>query len=268
MGSAGGALSPNLCSARLRCVTTGAGRGSRSSRVRGGMTASHAKLKATFSNEYRLSNYVRVVHCQEEQDNDESEEHNYDLPEKYLKLFSFTLYPHIAKKFFLFLDAVSLMRCKLVCKDWRQNIVTFIEENPRWKKLMLQRWQQSQCSFYPITPTMYGGEDAIRVNNENADALYRNVLTVKCDESEIMLAVDNGNVEIYDRRTLKLKCILMGQFKSSPSQVDFNQKLILVCYTCGFGRPGRKFASVWNIFDRKTKKLLHSVERDGDSDVR
>ena len=33
----------------------------------------------------------------------------------------------------------------------------------------------------------------------------------QADESEIMLAVDNGNVEVYDRHSLELKTALVGQ---------------------------------------------------------
>ena len=35
----------------------------------------------------------------------------------------------------------------------------------------------------------------------------------QADESEIMLAVDNGNVEVYDRHSLELKTALVGQVR-------------------------------------------------------
>ena len=36
----------------------------------------------------------------------------------------------------------------------------------------------------------------------------------QADDSEIMLAVDNGNVEVYDRHSLELKTALVGQVRS------------------------------------------------------
>ena len=36
----------------------------------------------------------------------------------------------------------------------------------------------------------------------------------QADESEIMLAVDNGNVEVYDRHSLELKTALVGQVRT------------------------------------------------------
>ena len=83
---------------------------------------------------------------------------------------------------------------------------------------------------------------------------------------EILLSVDNGDVEIYDRRTLQLLWVLSGQFSSSPASLDLSADLILVVYSCGFGRPRKRSTSFWNVFDRKTKKLLHSVERRSDAE--
>ena len=79
---------------------------------------------------------------------------------------------------------------------------------------------------------------------------------IQADESEIMLAVDNGNVEVYDRHSLELKTALVGQFSASPSSLDFDARLILVSYSCGFGRPGRRSLAFWNVFDRATKTLV------------
>ena len=99
------------------------------------------------------------------------------------------------------------------------------------------------------------------------DNPYRNVLSLRADEREIMLALDNGNVEIYDRHSLRLCALLKGQFSASPSYLDFNARIILVIYVCGFGRPGRRSTSFWNVFCRRTKRLLHSTERDSAEDV-
>ncbi len=194
------------------------------------------------------------------------EEEEEELCETYRKLFSFASYPHIAKVFFLGLDAASLMRCKLVCKEWYHNIKDNVENSPRIRSQLLSRWRGAECSFYPITPSMYS--PAPGAIAKSPDSSYRNVLSLMCDESEIMLAVDNGNVEIYDRRSFRLKTVLVGQFASSPTSLDFDAEIILVGYTCGFRRLNRKFPSSWNVYDRVTKELLHSVERFGDDDVR
>ena len=39
-------------------------------------------------------------------------------------------------------------------------------------------------------------------------------ISFQADESEIMLAVDNGNVEVYDRHSLELKTALVGQVRT------------------------------------------------------
>ena len=45
---------------------------------------------------------------------------------------------------------------------------------------------------------------------------------------------DNGNVEIYDRLSRKLSCVLAGQYSISPVGLDTNSSFILVNYTCAF----------------------------------
>ncbi len=230
--------------------------------------------------------HVEVVHSPDFQTplpkSEEEEKEASELDENYLKLFSFEYYPHIAKAFFVNMDAASLMRCKLVCKEWCRNIQRYVEGSQRIRAQLLQRWKRAECSFFPVTPSTRSGSKPVSsggaagtqerrkgdISANIPDSSYRNVLSLKCDESEIMLAVDNGNVEIYDRRSLRLKTLLVGQFASSPTSLDFDSRIVLVGYTCGFRRLNRKFASSWNIYDRTTKALLHSVERFGDDDVR
>ena len=78
----------------------------------------------------------------------------------------------------------------------------------------------------------------------------------KADENEIILAVDNGNVEVYDRGTRKLTCVLVGQYSASPVKLDFNSRLIFVQYTCAFAASRRRQtpSSWWNIYCRKSKR--------------
>lgn len=85
------------------------------------------------------------------------------------------------------------------------------------------RWIEDECSYYPLNPVMYENDPRFNLADENPDSSYRNVLGLKCDEMEIIMAVDNGNVEIYDRQSLRLKSVLVGQFSSSPASLDFNQ---------------------------------------------
>jgi len=75
-------------------------------------------------------------------------------------------------------------------------------------------------------------------------------------------------VEVYDRHSLELKTALVGQFSASPSSLDFDARLILVSYSCGFGRPGRRSLAFWNVFDRATKTLVRSIERDSEDLIR
>ena len=57
----------------------------------------------------------------------------------------------------------------------------------------------------------------------------------QADALEIMLALDNGNVEIYDRYSLQLTHTIVGKHAVSPGLLDMNADLILVEYTASFG---------------------------------
>ena len=85
---------------------------------------------------------------------------------------------------------------------------------------------------------------------DNAESRYRNILSFKVDEKEIMLAVDNGNIEIYDRSSMKLTCLFVGQYSASPVKIDFNAKLIFVQYTCAFWKRRQSPSAWWNIYCR------------------
>ena len=91
---------------------------------------------------------------------------------------------------------------------------------------------------------------------DNAESRYRNILSFKVDEKEIMLAVDNGNIEIYDRYSMKMTCLLVGQYSASPVKIDFNSNLIFVQYTCAFWRRRQSPSSWWNIYCRYLFSLV------------
>ncbi len=108
------------------------------------------------------------------------------------------------------------MRCRLVCRDWHRAVRRHVEGGARARARRERHWRRAECSFYPITPSMYSpAPPAVTASSSSdgggADCSYRNVLSLKCDECEIMLAVDNGNVEVYDRWSLRLKTVLVGQ---------------------------------------------------------
>ena len=123
----------------------------------------------------------------------------------------------------------------------------------------MESWRTQNCSITPLTP-----EGSDLQDTESAEARYRNILNFKADESEIMLAVDNGNIEIYDRYSQRLTCLLVGQYSASPVKLDFNAHLIFVQYTCAFfkSRQRQVPSSWWNIYCRKSKRLLKSIDRD------
>ena len=221
-----------------------------------------------------MSHVVKVITCEETKSEVPEETRPlYDddeMPVSYSQLFSFETFPHIAKVFFSGLDAVSLMRCKLVCKKWHRNISQYLEHSPRLRAELLSRWRRGECSYYPVHPAMYGPapNGLLGVGDDFPDNTYRNVLGIKCDELELFVAVDNGNVEIYDRRSLRLRCVLAGQFPTSPSALDFSADVILVGYTRSFAKFGRTLPSSWHVYARDSKRLLHTFERDGDDVVR
>ena len=61
--------------------------------------------------------------------------------------------------------------------------------------VLLENWKQLKCSIQPLAPE----DEDLELLKDNTESKYRNVLSVMADECEIMLAIDNGNVEIYDR---------------------------------------------------------------------
>ena len=66
-----------------------------------------------------------------------------------------------------------------------------------------KRWQEGQCKVRPLRLTMPGAAPS-GGGKLLQESLYRNVTGMKCDEAEIVIALDNGNVEVYDRRTLQV----------------------------------------------------------------
>jgi hypothetical protein len=182
------------------------------------------------------------------------------FPERYQILFSFNNFPHVAQKIFKYLDSVTLLRCRLVCKEWSHNIDHHVITSPIYGPILQDNWRNGpNCSIYPLTPE---GNDLMMLHSP--ESRYRNILSFKADENEIMLAVDNGNVEIYDRSSRRLTCLLAGQYSASPVRLDFNSNLIFVNYTCAFAATRRRHvpSSWWNIFCRITKRLLRSIDRD------
>ena len=173
-------------------------------------------------------------------------------------MFHFAYFPEVAAKIFGLLDSVSLLRSRLVCKEWAFNIDKHVIHSVNAKKQLLESWRKGTCSITPVTPDGSELQDT-----ESAKARYRNILNFKADETEIMLAVDNGNIEIYDRYSLRLTCLLVGQYSASPVKLDFNANLIFVQYTCAFFKSRKSVpSSWWNIYCRKSKRLLRSIDRD------
>lgn len=132
---------------------------------------------------------------------------------KYLSILSFVAYPEISCRIFTHLDIVSLYRCRLVCRDWAKNIRKFVLNSTSavryvclfaffWKLYVLpnhlhlitdifalyrrrrDRWTNNDCSIFPIFPTLESGP-----TDDNPENRYRNVLTLKADEKEIMIAL-------------------------------------------------------------------------------
>lgn len=63
-----------------------------------------------------------------------------ELMSHHERVFSFDLYPHVAKKIFLLLDSVTLIRCKLVCKSWYLGIRNHVERCKTTRAEMLRRY--------------------------------------------------------------------------------------------------------------------------------
>lgn len=182
------------------------------------------------------------------------------FPDRYKRLFSLVNFPHVAYNIFMNLDTVSLQRCRLVCRDWAFNIDRFITNLPHFKQKLMDNWRQSNCSIYPLTPEL----SDLAMISSGSESRYRNILSFKVDEKEIILAVDNGNIEIYDRFSRKLTCLLIGQYSASPVKIDANNNLIFVQYTCAFANSRRRQTPScwWNVYCRKTKRQLRSIDRD------
>ena len=90
-----------------------------------------------------------------------------------------------------------------MCQSWYRSILRHVERTPTARATLDRRWAEQECSKYPLQPNMYGPCPELRVLN--GDSYYRNILRLKADELDVVLGVDNGNIEIYDRRTLRIK---------------------------------------------------------------
>ena len=73
------------------------------------------------------------------------------------------------------LDTVSLIRCRLVCKDWAYNIDQFILNSPILRPILLERWYGANCSIYPITSE---GNELLE-RKESPETRYRNIISFK-----------------------------------------------------------------------------------------
>ena len=208
-----------------------------------------------------------------------------DVESRLLELFDVERYPHIVENIFYNLDSTSLRKCRILCRRLKDIVDSFILGNPQVVEELRLRWMQGNCSRYPVTPT------SDLADEYNPESKYRNVLTVKADTSEILIALDNGNVEIYDRENLNLTYTIVGKFSISPTVLDITDDIILVGYTAstfgkhrivnssagtGSGMPtiapgthmrnGRKGPAPpqntwWKIFCRQTKQHLRTIEK-------
>ena len=117
------------------------------------------------------------------------------------------------------LDSVSLLRCKLVSRHWNSIVQSVVQRRLRQRPVTAARWNSSNCSHRPIYPDQPSGAAA-------AGKEYRNILGLKADAIDIILAVDNGNVEVYDRFSLQLTHTIVG--KGGPSRYDVTFALHLL----------------------------------------
>ena len=194
-------------------------------------------------------------------------------------------YPHIVEQIFCNLSASSLRKCRILCHKFKDIVDNFILGNPIIFRELQSRWKEAECSYYPVVPT------SDLADEHNPESKYRNVLALKSDAFEIFIALDNGNVEVYDRERLMLTYTIVGKFSVSPSVLDISDTLILVGYTAStFGKHrmttsgsatrgsfrqvasgnhmqnGRKGPvlpqnSWWKIFCRKTKQHIRTIEK-------
>ena len=202
-----------------------------------------------------------------------------------LELLDVERYPHIVELIFCHLNATSLRKCRIICHKFKDIVDNFILGNPVIANELLSRWKEANCSVHPVVPT------SDLADEHNPESKYRNVLAMKADETEIFIALDNGNVETYDRETLLLTFTIVGKFSVSPTVLDISDDLILVGYTAStFGkhrmmnsssgsrssvrpvasgnhmRNGRKGPvlpqnSWWKLFCRRTKQHLRTIEK-------
>ena len=145
-------------------------------------------------------------------------------------LFDAARFPNVIECILNQLDAVSLLRCRLVSRSWNLMVKSMILDKSKNKSLLKHRWKSRICSMYPLVPTASVYDDCTSTQE------YRNVLGLKADALEIMVALDNGNVEIYDRYNLKLTHTIVGKHIISPGLLDMNADLIFIEYTASFGQ--------------------------------
>ena len=86
-------------------------------------------------------NIVKILQTEEE-NNDKDLVHDFQqgFPDLYAKLFHFAYFPEVAAKIFGLLDPVSLLRSRLVCKEWAYNIDKFIH-SPINRKQLMESWR-------------------------------------------------------------------------------------------------------------------------------
>ena len=140
-------------------------------------------------------------------------------------------YPHIVEQIFCHLNATSLRKCRILCRKLKDIVDNFILGNPSIARELSTRWKDGKCSFYPVIPT------SDLADEHNPESKYRNILAMKADATEIVIALDNGNVEVYDRESLSLTFTIVGKFSVSPTVLDISDDYILVGYTAStFGK--------------------------------
>lgn len=176
-------------------------------------------------------------------------------------LFNVDRFPNIMDKIFNQLDAVSLLRSRLVSRSWNQIVKMVVLDKGRNRRLLSERWRSGTCSMRPLISNL-----AVEMAEDHK---YRNVLGLKADAIEILVALDNGNIEIYDRKSLRMTHTILGKKNVSPGLLEISPSIIMVEYTVSFGPNigiGRSKArrssgpswdkKWWKIFSRSTKELL------------
>ena len=86
-------------------------------------------------------NIVKILQTEgENNDKDLVHDFQHGFPDLYAKLFHFAYFPEVAAKIFGLLDPVSLLRSRLVCKEWAFNIDKFIH-SPINRKQLMESWR-------------------------------------------------------------------------------------------------------------------------------